>query len=173
MNFRVATSNDVADIVELVHSAYRGDASRQGWTTEADLLDGQRTDEGHVASLIDAPDSIVLIASARGHLIGCCHIERRHDATTHFGLFAVRPTEQGAGHGSAMLEEAESMARAVFDATTLEMDVLCQRVELLAFYERRGYARTGMTAPFPYGDEAFGLPRRDDLEFAVLAKRIV
>lgn len=172
LSFRHAAAGDVAAIVALVESAYRGDASRAGWTTEADLLDGQRTDAVAVATLLRAPASTVLLAESGGTLVGCCELERRPDAQAYFGMFSVQPAQQGGGVGRDLLAEAERIARDEWGATTMVMTVLAQRAELIAWYERRGYQRTGETKPFPYGDERFGIPRRPDLIFDVLAKAL-
>ncbi|HWC36191.1 MAG TPA: GNAT family N-acetyltransferase [Mycobacteriales bacterium] len=169
LSFRTATADDVDAVVALVQSAYRGDASRAGWTTEADLLDGQRTDAEAVRATIDAPDRMVLLAFDGRELLACCELRDRGDHA-YFGMFAVRPALQGAGVGRAVLEAAEQHARDLWHATRMDMTVLRQREELIAWYERRGYRRTGATEPFPYGDERFGLPRRPDLILEVLTK---
>jgi len=171
ITFRSATEADVPALVELVQSAYRGDASRAGWTTEADLLEGQRTDPDMVGAAVADPAARVLTASVDGALVACCHLERR-DGYAYFGMFAVRPTLQGGGVGRAVLAEAERVARAEWDAAEVRMTVIEQREDLIAWYGRRGYARTGDAQPFPYGDLRFGEPLRDDLRFVVLAKKI-
>src|SRR5262245_19929900 len=171
LSFRSASTADVAEIVRLVESAYRGDASRTGWTTEADLLDGQRTDADAVAEMLRQPDSTVLLADEDdGQLVGCCRLERRPGGEAYFGMFSVQPVRQGGGVGRQLLAEAERMARDDWAATTMVMTVIAQRAELIAWYERRGYRRTGETEPFPYGNARYGIPRRPDLVFAVLAK---
>ncbi len=161
---RDATLDDVDAVVALVESAYRGEASRAGWTTEAEFLDGQRTDVDEVRSVLQH----LLIAEDDDGIAGCCTLVPK-DSHAYFGMFAVRPGLQGAGVGSALLAEAEARAR-VLGLRRVEMTVLSVRSELIAFYERRGYSHAGETRPFPYGDARFGLPRRDDLEFVVLAK---
>jgi ribosomal protein S18 acetylase RimI-like enzyme len=172
LNLRVATADDVAAIVELVESSYRGDASRAGWTTEADLLRGQRTDAAAVADAIGAPSSVVLLTvDDAGVVVACCHLERR-DAAVYFGMFAVRPGLQGTGVGGELLAQAENYARDEYGGTSMEMTVIGQREELVAWYERRGYRQTGETRVFPYGDERFGIPTRDDLHFVVLTKSL-
>jgi len=169
LTFRMATSNDVASVVVLVESAYRGESGQRGWTTESHLLDGQRTDAESVAALIGSEGSIVLLAEQGGELVACCHIERQ-DAAGYFGMFAVNPLLQRGGVGRAVLAEAERMAKAAWQATSMRMSVIEQRAELIAWYERRGYELTGETRPFPYGQPRFGIPRRDDLRFVWLSK---
>ncbi|MFD6416067.1 GNAT family N-acetyltransferase [Streptomyces sp. NPDC060194] len=169
LTFRDAVESDVQSLVELVESAYRGDASRAGWTTEADILDGRRTDPEGVLGIVRAPGSRLLVAERGGDLVACCQLEHRGTAA-YFGMFAVRPTLQGAGLGKTVIAEAERTARAEWGATEMHMTVIVQREDLIAWYERRGYRRTGEMSPFPYGDERFGLPRRDDLRFELLVK---
>lgn len=166
--FRPATTADVEPIVALVTDAYRGVASTVGWTSEHDLLLGQRADAPMVAAAIDDADGQVVLAEAGGRLVGCIHLQRSGDAA-HVGMFAVDPTLQAAGTGSALLAHAEGLARGR-GCTTVDLEVIAQRHELIAWYERRGYARTGETAPFPYGEERFGIPQRDDLHFVVLRR---
>lgn len=167
--FRAATGEDVDAIVALVHSAYRGDSSRTGWTTEADLLDGQRTAPDDVLATIDAADSVMVLAEHDSALTACCHVQRR-GSRCYFGMFAVDPARQGGGLGKQVMTYAEELARTRWACTVMEMTVIRQRTDLIAFYERRGYRDTGRRSPFPYGDERFGLPRRDDLEFTLLEK---
>ncbi|MEV7782077.1 GNAT family N-acetyltransferase [Kitasatospora sp. NPDC088351] len=161
---------DVPALVELVESAYRGDASRAGWTTEADLLEGQRTDAEGVTAAITHPDGVVLIAEQDGELLACCQLERRGERA-YFGMFSVRPGRQGGGLGRAVLTEAERVA-GEWGAAELEMTVIEQRSDLIAWYERRGFHRTGVHTPFPYGDERFGIPLRPDLRFETLTKSV-
>lgn len=169
--FRFAELDDVASIVELVESAYRGDASRCGWTTEADLIDGHRIDATDIPPLLTTDGSIVILAERNGALVSSCHLESR-ESYAYFGLFAVNPGEQGTGIGKTVLAEAERVARETLGANELHMKVLIQRPDLIAWYERRGYSRTGSFSPFPYGDTGVGIPRRDDLEFEILIKQL-
>jgi ribosomal protein S18 acetylase RimI-like enzyme len=168
-SFRLAVAADIPVIVALVESAYRGESGLRGWTTESHLLDGQRTDAAAVAALISRQDSRMLLAERDGQLKASCHVERQGMAA-YFGMFAVDPGEQGGGLGKRMLAEAERMARDEWHCPAMRMSVIVQRDELIAWYERRGYRRTGEYQPFPYGDERFGIPRRDDLRFEVLLK---
>jgi GNAT superfamily N-acetyltransferase len=167
--YRTAAANDVRAIVALVQSAYRGEASRAGWTTEADLLDGQRTDTDEVAALIGAPASRILLCEQGGALLASAHLEK-HGSTCHVGMFAVRPDRQGGGLGKALLAEAERIAHDEWVCHEMQMKVITLRAELIAWYGRRGYRRTGVFRPFPYGETRFGLPKRDDLCLEVLHK---
>ncbi|MFC4819344.1 GNAT family N-acetyltransferase [Dokdonella ginsengisoli] len=174
--FRPAAAGDVAAIVALVESAYRGDASKQGWTTEADMLDGQRTDPQGVADLIGRSGCTILLGESADGLLACAQVEaiagEDGTSTGYFGMFSVRPNLQGGGIGRAMLAEAERIAREQWGCATMQMTVITIRDELIAWYERRGYRRTGRYKPFPYGDERFGVPKRDDLRFEVLEKAL-
>ncbi|MGW2251189.1 GNAT family N-acetyltransferase [Kitasatospora sp. NPDC001660] len=169
--YRPATVADVPALVALVESAYRGDASRAGWTSEADLLDGPRTDADKVAAVVGHPDGVVLVAERDGELLACCQLERRGDHA-YFGMFSVQPGRQGGGLGRSVLAEAERIAGEQWGVAVLEMKVIEQRADLIAWYERRGYRRTGVYSPFPYGDESVGIPRRADLRFETLAKSL-
>lgn len=171
IRFRDAGVADIAALVPLVESAYRGDVSRKGWTTEADLLDGQRIDAPGLAETIGKSDSRVVLAESGDALLGCAHIER-HEGYAYFGMFSVRPNLQGAGVGNALLAEGERIARDDWRYAKMRMTVISVRDELIAWYERRGYRRTGEYKPFPYGDARFGIPKRDDLRFEWLEKAL-
>lgn len=170
IHFTVATAADVTALHALVESAYRGESARGGWTHEADLLGGQRTDaEGLAASIAD-PDRIILLARDGKTLVGCVEISRAAASRAYLGLLSVAPSQQRRALGKALIAAAETEAQARFGATHIEMTVIRQRAELIAYYERRGYAPTGETRPFPYGDTRFGEPRVADLIFVVLEK---
>jgi GNAT superfamily N-acetyltransferase len=172
LGVRVAGIPDAEEIVALVESAYRGESSRAGWTTEADLLDGQRTDATSVRNLIGRLGNEILLAKRGSRIIGCCHLALGDEGTVDLGLFAVRPEMQGGGVGRWLIGEAERRAKELHRASRLRMSVLWQRLELIAWYERLGYEATGERVVFPYGDERFGRPRRADLEFIVLEKNL-
>ncbi|WP_313914194.1 GNAT family N-acetyltransferase [Tahibacter sp.] len=175
ITFRAAVTADIPAIVALVESAYRGDVSKQGWTTEADFLEGQRTDADSVAALVARGYSRIVLAERDGGLLCCCHIERlQQDGRNigYFGMFAVDPRLQGGGVGKQVLAEAERIAKVEWNCDEMQMTVITVRESLIAWYERRRYVRTGVLKPFPYGDERFGIPTRDDLQFEVLAKAL-
>lgn len=172
LQFLTATEQDVDAIVALVQSAYRGPSSRRGWTTEAGLLDGQRVDPAMLREVLGRPATQVVLAHRDGELVGCCELERPEQAggPAHLGMFAVDPDQQGGGLGRAVLEHAERLVATEWGAGSVELSVIEQRTELIAWYGRRGYVETGRYEDFPYGDERFGRPLRDDLRFVVLAK---
>ncbi len=184
--FRDATQGDVDAIVALVESTYRGDASRAGWTTEADLLEGRRTGADEVSAQIARADSRMLLAEcisaasdiaktrqmdgyAGDELLACAQIAIE-DGVGYFGMFSVQPRLQNCGIGSAMLSEAERIARDEWNLSCMRMTVIDVRVDLIPYYLRRGYRRTGINKPFPYGDVRFGIPKRPDLRFEILEK---
>jgi GNAT superfamily N-acetyltransferase len=169
LSFRAANEGDIERVVALVESAYRGDASRVGWTTEADLLDGRRTGRDDIEAILERPRSRLLLAELDGALIACAHVMVEEGAG-YFGMFSVDPQRQGGGLGKQVLAEAERIVRQDWGCDAMRMTVIDVRDELIAFYERRGYRRTGVYKPFPYGDTRFGLPRRQDLRFEVLEK---
>ena len=177
---RLARRDEAEAVSALVNSAYRGDPSRAGWTTEADLLGGQRTDPDALREFMatdeTALDRVLLVydGTAGGTGLGrlpeaCVQLERRGD-DAYLGMLTVQPVRQASGIGKRLLDAAEGWAAARWGARTIIMTVITQRPELIAWYERRGYHATGETAPFPYGDTRFGEPKRPDLQFIVLRK---
>ena len=171
LRFRPAGAGDVARVVELVESAYRGDASRVGWTTEADFLEGRRTGPDDIATILANPNAMLLLAERYDGLVACANVAIE-DGEGYFGMFAVRPESQGEGLGSLVLSEAERIVAHEWRCKKLRMTVIDIRDDLIPFYERRGYQRTGIKKPFPYGDARFGIALRDDLRFEVLEKSL-
>lgn len=169
--FRAATDADIEAIVALVTSAYRGESSRAGWTTEADLLDGARIDPEVLRADIARDGSRVVLAERDSALLACAHVAVDGDAG-YFGMFSVVPGLQGGGIGKQVLAECERIVRDDWRLPAMRMTVIDVRDELIAFYQRRGYRRTGVTKPFPYGDARFGEPKRGDLRFEVLEKTL-
>lgn len=166
---RRAELRDTEALVDLVNGAYRGESARKGWTTESDLLAGQRTDQEQIQSLIVTGE--IWLAERDAELRGCVFFDCPTIDKAYLGMLTVRPTEQGSGLGRRLLQRIEERARET-NRKQIEMTVIAQRPELIAWYERVGFRQTGETRPFPYGDKRFGQPLRDDLYFVVLEKTL-
>jgi len=163
------TSLDVKELVQLVNSAYRGDSSRKGWTTEADLLDGIRSDEHTLLAQINQPSQTMLKAvNTSNEIIGCVNLQEKKD-TIYLGMLTVKPDIQAQGIGKILLTAAEDFALSK-GIQTIEMTVISVRSELIAYYQRRGYQQTGEKRDFP-SDPKFGI-KKQELEFIVLEKKL-
>jgi ribosomal protein S18 acetylase RimI-like enzyme len=179
LNFRAAIPDDTELLLPLIRSAYRGEESRAGWTTEADLVADERIDTSGLLAKITAPDAVVLVITDGSTnpdaqaLISCCELLWHPDSkTAYFGLFAVDPKKQGAGIGRQVLTYAEDYALSRWGAAKVEMTVIWQREDIIAWYARRGYRKTGEQRPFPYEGLVNGKALRDDLYFEVLVKEL-
>jgi len=170
--FRPAAPDDVPALHRLIESAYRGDSAKAGWTHEADLLGGQRTDEAELRDILADASRVLLLAEIDGVLTGCVQVAKQCEGLAYLGLLTVDPRRQAGGLGRWLIAAAEAEAIDRFGATRMEMTVIRQRAELIAWYERRGYRLTGETRPFPLDDERFGLPQTRELEFVVLEKAL-
>lgn len=160
--------NDISVLTSLLNRSYRGESSRVGWTTEADLLSGKRIDEAGLLQLYHDPDSLILIVQSNETILATIHAHRELDIV-HFGLFAVEPTLQGNGIGKALLSYAESEAHYTWGINTAVMEVITQRTELIEYYGRRGYERTGEVISFPLSDLWY--IQGNSLELAILRKK--
>ena len=169
---RQATPADVPALVALVNSAFRGDSSRAGWSTEADLLGGIRIDEARLHQALVSPPQVILVHEVDGQVVACVNVQRTGKGA-YLGMLTTKPTLQAQGLGRAMVRAAEAWAVREWQSTEMRMTVIVQRPELVAWYERQGYAQTGEQQPFPYGDERWGIPKRPDLEFVVLRKGLL
>ena len=170
ISFRKAIVEEADFIARLVNSAYRGDSSKAGWTSEADLLDGQRTNSTEVESLIQDASSMILLCLHNDEVIGSVLLQKK-EAAAYLGMFVVRPDLQGNGIGKQFLNVAERIAQNEWGASKIIMSVITLRPELIAFYQRRGYQRTGEVLPFP-DDPAAGIPRVPNLQFEMLEKSL-
>lgn len=164
---RPATHEDIPALLTLVNSAYRGESSRAGWTSEADLLDGIRTTRPALEDMLAHPDAVILLYEDGETLAGCVYLEKL-GLSMYLGMLSVSPQLQAKGIGKRLLEAAGNRAREQ-SCTTMEMTVISVRHELIAWYERHGYHQTGEKEPFPTDEEKFGIPRQK-LEFVVLKK---
>ncbi|HZY39834.1 MAG TPA: GNAT family N-acetyltransferase [Mucilaginibacter sp.] len=164
-----ATAADVPELNILVNSAYRGESSKKGWTTEANLLDGIRIDQETLYSYFDDPKITILKnINEEGRITGCVYLEERQPKL-YVGMFSVSPDLQAGGIGRALLLAAEDFAKEI-DCHTLTMTVISTRHELISWYERRGFKATGEIQPFHDGKK-FGIPRQE-IELIVMEKRV-
>lgn len=170
LEFRFAVDTDAPAIAALLNTAYRGESSRQGWTTEADLLAGLRANTAEVLKQLHAPDSFFLLCLESGLLLGCICLEK-HGEGAHLGMFAVQPHRQGAGVGKRLLDLAEQQAITRWHSSHAEMTVITLRAELMDYYQRRGYRRTGVLKPFPMKSTLW-TPLVSGLQLEVLEKTL-
>lgn len=157
-----ASLEDAPALKNLLEAAYRGDSARRGWNHEADILDDERVAPGEVESLLADPGVTILVARDGTELVGCVAVTRRDASLAYLGMLCVLPDLQSAGLGRQLLDAAEENGRA-FGIEVMEMTVIDSRDVLIAWYERRGYVRTGETRPFP-------VPRDPPITFVVLEK---
>ena len=170
LTLRPATDADAPALTELVNSAYRGEYSKKGWTTEADLLDGTRTDEKGLEEIISAPDSFIYkYVDSNGKIIGCVRV-KKNDNKLYLGMLTVSPELQGKGIGKKLIQFVESEATNLRCAVVY-MTVISVRNELIKWYEKYGYVRTGEKLPFHNDDPRFGIPKMP-LEFIFLEKTV-
>jgi len=149
LTIRIAVPADLPRLHPVIERAYRGDSARQGWTHEADLLSGERIEEATLRAMFEDPGHIFLIAEQGDVAVGCVSLTARGDGLVYLGLLCVDPATQAGGIGKAIIAAAERTSRAELDADRIEMTVIDSRAELIAYYERRGFARTGERRPFP------------------------
>lgn len=152
LSIRTATLPDASQLQPLVQRAYRGEAARAGWTHEADLLKGERIGIDELTALIADPAERLLVAEDDGVPVGCVRVADLGGGLAYLGLLAVEPARQAAGIGRVLIDAAEALARSTFGARRIEMTVIDRRAELIAYYQRRGYAPAG-TRPFPIAVE--------------------
>ncbi|CAF3808394.1 unnamed protein product [Rotaria sp. Silwood1] len=173
LTWRVATLSDCESISKLVNSSYRGETSRQGWTTEEALVGGNRTDPDLLADIIQGKDNIILLffGESDNILIGCVYLRYESELRrVWLGMFTVRPDRQGRGYGKRILSTAETYVQDTWHAEFMDMRVIVQRTTLIEFYNRRGYVDTNQRQPFPADDARHGIAKRKNLEMCVLRK---
>jgi GNAT superfamily N-acetyltransferase len=168
--FVKAETDDIQHIIQVVNTAYRGETSKLGWTTEADLLDGLRTDEKELLQLLADETSFILLCKLQGKVLGSVHLQYMGDCVE-IGMFAVNPLHQGLGIGKQLLQQAELIAVETWPIQRLQMAVISCRYELLAFYHRRGYQFNGGTKAFPE-NPLLWTPKVKNLKFTLLEKRL-
>lgn len=148
MQIEPAKLKHAESLVELINGTYRGESSRLGWTTEADLLEGLRTDLTDITRLLTSSDSMILIAEQDQQLIGSVHLQHNSDYAQ-LGMLSVKPTLQNQGIGKQLISAAEAIAQQQWEVNRMRMAVIPSRETLIAYYRRRGYVRTGETIAFP------------------------
>jgi ribosomal protein S18 acetylase RimI-like enzyme len=172
--FQKAELSDASAIAQLVNSAYRGEPSRKGWTTEADLLQGLRTTTADVAQIIKREDAFMLIGVLNDEVVAtiCCEWQSiAGNNTAHFGMIAVKPNLQNKGFGKQIIAAAEALTRREWRVVGFTMTVISLRHELIVFYEKLGYQRTGEFKDFPKNPELWQ-PKVDGLSLQYLAKLV-
>lgn len=168
MSVTIATIEDIPSLVSLLNSAYRGDASKKGWTTEADMIEGSlRTDETTLSELMQQPGAVILKYTDPENKIAGCVFLRKEDKKLYLGMLSVSPLIQAKGIGKQLMAAAEAYA-AEQACTSIYMRVISIRYELIAWYERKGYYNTGITQPFP-NEPKFGIPKQP-IEFILMQK---
>ena len=148
LSVRTARRGDLSTLQPLIQRAYRGDDARAGWTHEADLLDGERIGVAELEAMIADPAERLLVGFDGERMIGCVRVANSGGGLAYLGLLCVDPLLQAGGYGKQLIAAAEATARREFAADRIEMTVIDRRAELIAFYERRGYAPAG-TRDFP------------------------
>jgi len=149
VTIRVAMRDDLPALHPVIERAYRGETARGGWTHEADLIEGARTDIPTLAAIVDDPAQRLLVAHQNGITIGCVQVSDRGDGLAYLGLLCIDPTLQTGGYGKQLVAAAEETARDAFHARRMEMTVIDVRRRLIEFYERRGYRVSGEKRDFP------------------------
>jgi ribosomal protein S18 acetylase RimI-like enzyme len=174
MQLKRASEADYRAIVELANLSYRGSADSPGWTTESSYIEGPRLTDAQLREELAAKPEAHLLTlrdDTDGLLLGTVWLEPKPNEAWYLGLLTIRPQQQNKQLGRGLLAAAEAYA-AERGAKRIRMTVINIRVTLIAWYQRRGYVRTGESEPFPYGDARFGTPLRQDLSFVVLEKQL-
>lgn len=173
--FRNAEAADCERISNFVNAAYRGESSKIGWTTEEALLAGQRTDSERLQETIREHDSWIMLCfedDTEKKLLASVHLKKENSKTFYLGMLTVDPTLQGGGIGKSVMNECERIAKR-FGCIEMRMTVIHLRHELIAYYERRGYAMTGAWEAFPESDPRFGLPKVRGLKLMEMKKKLI
>lgn len=165
-----ASLHDVPELTNLVNSAYRGESSARGWTTEAYLLEGIRIDEATFSEYFTNPDITILkYTNSEDQIIACVYLQQQSNKL-YLGMLTVKPELQTQGIGRALLQIVEEYARQL-KCIVITMTVITKRDELIAYYQRRGYRITGETEPFPVEHHKFGIPK-EKLELMIMEKSL-
>jgi len=164
-----ATIEDVSALNKLINSAYRGESSKKGWTTEANILEGKRTTEGELMEILQDKKNSLLKYSENDQILGCVLLKEK-DNELYLGMLTVSPELQNSGIGKKLMQQAEVFASDL-GLPKIVMTVISVREELISWYKRKGFVDTGLREPFPKSD-VFSQTTKEPLEFMVLEKRI-
>lgn len=164
-----ATVEDVSTLNKLINSAYRGESSKKGWTTEANLLEGNRTTEKELTEIIQDKKNTILKFTENNQIVGCVLLIEKKDQL-YLGMLTVSPELQNSGIGKKLLQQAEMHALEL-SLSKIVMTVITVREELISWYKRHGYVDTGAREAFPVSD-VFSQTSNEPLEFMVLEKRV-
>ena len=167
IGFDFAVLADVPQVAALIERAYRGPEAAKGWTNESALLTGPRSSLAEVEELVRDPASRFVTAFSDSGLVGSALIQK-HGEGAYFGMFAIEPAAQGSGLGKAVMARCEAVARELWGAKFMELTVISLREQLIGWYERRGFLRTGEREPFPFATATGAL--RTDFDLVVLRK---
>lgn len=174
LNLRKASIEDSESISKLVNSVYRGANSRFGWTTEADLLGGQRTDVEKIQEILLDPYKTILIFQNQAHknqIVACVLLERQ-EKSAYLGMLSVDVNFQNLGLGRRLINAAKDFIVTEWQLGAIKITVIAQRLELIQWYQRCGFIKTGDKESFPLNDPRFGIPKRKDLYFEVLSLKV-
>ena len=166
---RLATVKDISKIVELVESVYRGKSATKGWTSESDILDGQRTDAQMIREIIEDPGSSLFVIDEGNALAASVHL-KKEDNFGYIGMVSVSTAVQNKGVGKKLLLYCEEQIKS-WKFSHAKITVIHTRLELIAWYERFGYVRNGVSHPFPE-DPRFGKPKVAGLTLVELEKQL-
>lgn len=164
-----ASPADIPSLVALLNSAYRGEASKKGWTSEADKIEGDiRTDESQLQELMQTTGAAFFkYIDDSGNIGGCVFLQKLGEKL-YLGMLCVSPGLQAKGTGKNIMTVAEEYARQK-ECTAIFMRVFSFRHELISWYEKQGYYKTGEIVAFensPYGTAS------EKLEFLIMEKRV-
>lgn len=173
--YRIATEEDSELLTNLVNMSYSGELSNQGWTNENGLVVGSRTTVDKILNILKNDQYVILIFfdPINHHLIGCISIQHKSESNAAcLSIFAVRPDQQARGYGKFILNTAESYAKDQWNVKSIELNVILQRPELMAYYKRRGYIDTGRREAFTVEQCQFDSSACCTLERCFMMKKI-
>jgi N-acetylglutamate synthase-like GNAT family acetyltransferase len=170
IHFRSAEIHDAESITRLVNSVYRGENSKKGWTTEADLLEGIRITTEKIEEIINSPDDVIIVAELNNEMPGCVNLTKMKNQCM-LGMLSVDVNLQNSGIGRKIIEYSEDFAKNTWGCNEMVMKVIGVRKELIEYYQRRGYKISGKKEPFTLNHH-FGKPQRNDLYFIYMTKKL-